>query len=239
LSYALITGSAKRIGSHIVLFLAKNGWDIIIHYNSSETEALKLQNDVIALGRKCLVYQEDFSQVKDVEKIVNKVPISLLINNAAIFKNDNLNSMKEDEFFNSFKVNFLTPVLLSKFILRKNFVEQQINVINILDSIVYKLPKNFASYYFTKMALANFTKLAAKLYAPACRVNGIALGQIMRCPAQAEETFQKNKEETPMGYSGSLDELCLAVDFIINARSLTGQIITLDGGAHLDNTTYP
>ena len=239
MAYALITGSAKRIGRCIALFLAKSGWDIILHYNTSKAEALKLQKEIIVdLRRRCELYQEDFLQSKE-SNIADKFPISLLINNASIFKNDTLCGIKEENLFNNLKINFFNPVRLSKKILQNNSHNQQINIINILDSTIFKLPINFASYYFSKVALANFTKLAAKLYAPMARVNGIALGPIIKTPTQTKENFNKIKKATPLEYGGSIEEICFTVNFIVKAKSLTGQIISLDGGSHLDNTNYP
>lgn len=241
MSYALITGAAQRIGGDIALFLAKNEWDIIIHYSASEEQALNLQQSILALGGKCILYKEDFLHKHSdaIQEITNEFPIDLLINNACIFENDNLKDIDEGNLYDSLKVNFFNPVMLSKFLSQNNRDAGQINIINILDTIIFKLPKNFASYYFSKVALANFTRLAAKLYAPAIRVNGIALGQILKNPKQSEENFIRTKKATPLGYSGSIDEICSTIDFIMKTKSLTGQIISLDGGAHLDNANYP
>ena len=235
---ALITGSAKRIGRHIVLFLAKNGWDIIIHYNHSEAEALKLQKEIMDLGRRCELYSQNFLHDEKTQDMFRELEIELLINNASIFKNDALHEIKEEDLLDNLRINFITPIKLSKKMLQNISPNQQINIINILDSIIFKLPKNFISYYFSKMALANFTKLGAKLYAPAARVNGIALGHIMKASTQSEESFNKAREATPLGYSGSIEEICFTIDFIVKTKSLTGQIISLDGGAHLINTDY-
>ena len=235
---ALITGSAKRIGRHIVLFLAKNGWDIIIHYNHSEAEALKLQKEIMDLGRRCELYSQNFLHDEKTQDMFRELEIELLINNASIFKNDALHEIKEEDLLDNLRINFITPIKLSKKMLQNISPNQQINIINILDSIIFKLPKNFISYYFSKMALANFTKLGAKLYAPAARVNGIALGHIMKASTQSEESFNKAREATPLGYSGRIEEICFTIDFIVKTKSLTGQIISLDGGAHLINTDY-
>ena len=81
--------------------------------------------------------------------------------------------------------------------------------------------------------------LSAKFYAPKARVNGIALGQILKNNNQNSENFKKTFCENPLGYSGSVIEICNTIDFILKNKSITGQIISLDGGAHLDNVNYP
>ena len=240
MSYALITGAAKRIGGEVALFLAKNQWDIIIHYNTSFEDAIQLQKKIEALGRKCILCRENFmGHDNEFQKTIAKFEINLLVNNASIFENDTLNDIEEKNLYDSFKVNFFSPLMLTKLLIQNNRGEHQLNVINILDSIIFKLPKNFASYYFSKAALADFTRLAAKLYAPTARINGIALGQIIKNSAQSEENFAMTKKATPLGLSGTIDEIFSTIDFILNTKSLTGQIISLDGGAHLENSNYP
>ena len=239
LSYALITGSSKRIGKSIAIFLANEGWDIILHYNNSESEAIKLQKHIISLEKRCILYKSDFSENKISKFFEQEISIELIINNASIFEMDSLCNFNQEDLMNTLKINFIAPSLLAKTILDINTSENQINVINILDSIIYKLPKKFTSYYFSKRMLADFTRLSAKIYAPKARVNGISLGQIMRNSKQSKENFKKTFSNNPLGYSGTVEEICNTINFIVKNKSITGQIISLDGGAHLDNVNYP
>ena len=91
----LVTGSAKRIGKAIALHMASNGWNVAIHYNSSEGEARKVLEQIEKFGVKSFLIRADLSDEKQVEDIINKCQedlgsISCLINNASIFKNDNI-----------------------------------------------------------------------------------------------------------------------------------------------------
>ena len=239
MSYALITGSAKRIGKNVAIFLAKEGWDIILHYNNSESEAIQLQKHIISLEKRCILYKNDFSEDNNSKFFAQEVSIELIINNASIFEMDSLCSFNQETLMKALKINFIAPSLLAKTTIDLNISENQINIINILDSIIYKLPKKFTSYYFSKRMLADFTRLSAKIYAPKARVNGISLGQIMKNSKQSEENFKKTFSNNPLGYSGTVEEICNTINFIVNNKSITGQIISLDGGAHLDNVNYP
>ena len=49
---ALVTGAAKRLGRHIALALAHEGWDIVVHYGRAQDEATQLVHDIKALGRR-------------------------------------------------------------------------------------------------------------------------------------------------------------------------------------------
>ena len=163
MSYALITGSAKRIGKNIAIFLAKEGWDIVLHYNNSESEAIQLQKHIMSLGKRCVLYKNDFSKDKLSKFFEQEVSIELIINNASIFEMDSLCNFNQENLMNALKINFIAPSLLAKITLDVNISGNQINIINILDSIIYKLPKKFTSYYFSKRMLADFTRLSAKI----------------------------------------------------------------------------
>lgn len=239
MSYALITGSAKRIGKNIAIFLAKEGLDIVLHYNNSESEAIQLQKHIMSLGKRCVLYKNDFSKDKLSKFFEQEISIELIINNASIFEMDSLCNFNQENLMNALKINFIAPSLLAKITLDVNISGNQINIINILDSIIYKLPKKFTSYYFSKRMLADFTRLSAKIYAPKARVNGISLGQIMKNSEQSEENFEKTFSNNPLGYSGTVEEICNTINFIVKNKSITGQIISLDGGTHLDNVNYP
>lgn len=239
MSYALITGASKRIGKEIAIFLAKKGWNIIVHYNKSENQALKLQKHIISLEKKCILYRNDFSKDKISKLYEEKISIELIINNASLFEIDSLYNFTQENLINTLKINFIAPSLLTKTALNINISKNQINIINILDSIIYKLPKKFTSYYFSKRMLADFTRLSAKIYAPKARVNAIAPGQIIKNSNQNEKNFIETFGNNPLGYSGTIEEICNTIDFIVKNKSVTGQIISLDGGAHLDNVNYP
>ena len=239
MTYALITGAAKRIGKSIAIFLAKQGWDIVIHYNKSYNEAVKLQRVIERTNQKCILYQSNFSKLENNNCFNHRIPLGIIVNNASDFKVDYLDNLNYKNFFNILKVNFITPMLLTQIVLSNSTYQKQINIINILDSIIYKLPSKFISYYFSKYMLANFTKVSAKLHAPKLRVNGIALGHILKNKKQSLHHFQKCSKKSILGYNGSIKEICNTIDFILNNRSITGQIISLDGGSHLDNFYYP
>ena len=89
----LVTGSSKGIGNAIIRELAKSGYDVVINYNSSETEAYKLQEEISIYNVKSLVIKCDVSKEDEVknmiEEIVNKLgSIDVVVNNAAVCIND-------------------------------------------------------------------------------------------------------------------------------------------------------
>ena len=234
MDYALVTGSAKRIGKNIAIYLAKQGWDIILHYNESKNEALELQHYILHyVGRDCLLYQENFCKLNNLQFFTKDLSIGLIVNNAAIFVIDTLSNLTENDLINTLKINFSTPLLLCRSILDSTSYNKQINIINILDVMIYQLPKNFTSYYFSKYMLANLTKLLAKVYAPKVRVNGIALGQILKNDRQNTSKFNHESINNPLKHKVGIKEIHSTINFIMTNQSITGQIISLDSGTHL------
>ena len=70
---ALVTGGSKRIGKQICIDLAKNNYDIIIHYNKSKIPANNLKKEIIELGVRCEVIKCDFNKRQEVDKFYSKI----------------------------------------------------------------------------------------------------------------------------------------------------------------------
>ena len=92
---ALITGASKRIGKRICEKLAENKWNIIIHYNKSKAQAVKLKNKLNNFSIKSCCIKADLSKENEVKKLFNKANkemgnINCLINNASTFELDSI-----------------------------------------------------------------------------------------------------------------------------------------------------
>jgi NAD(P)-dependent dehydrogenase (short-subunit alcohol dehydrogenase family) len=211
---ALITGAARRIGRAIAMHLAGEGWDIAAHYNTSRDEAESLQADVRTAGVECRLYTADLNDPAasdDLAKAcIRDFPhASLLVNSASIFKKDTVAS--------------LSPELW----------DEHLRVINMLDQKVTGVTPDFFSYTISKLALHNATRMLAMSLWPKTRVNGIAPGLVLRSGDQTEEQFRQVHSRTPLGVGPSLPEICRTVALLAETPSITGQVITIDGGRHL------
>ena len=102
-----------------------------------------------------------------------------------------------------------------------------------LDQKVTGVTPDFFSYTISKLALHNATRMLAMSLWPKTRVNGIAPGLVLRSGDQTEEQFQQVHNRTPLGVGPSLQEICRAVSLLAGTPSITGQVITIDGGRHL------
>lgn len=231
---ALVTGSAQRIGRHLVEKLAKDGWSIALHYNSSESQAYEIANDLLELTN-IMAFKADLTNPNEAENLINSVrtqlgDVSLLINNASIYKNDTLFSVNEENLQENLNVHLNSPIFLAKAIANQGIPA---NIINILDSDITQNMKKFFSYSLSKKSLLNLTQMLAFSLAPHIRVNAVAPGPTLFKDGQNLELFNQLIEESPLKTKISLEELYNAIDFLIKAKSVTGQVIFLDGGRHL------
>ena len=238
---ALITGSAKRIGAVIAQHLAAAGYNIIIHYQHSAVEAEKLASDLQKqFGIEVFTISADLAEPDQVENLWQKAitqfgQIDLLVNNAAWF--DPANDPPENSApliaKHAWQINMQTPQHLSELFAAQKRSEAG-HIINILDYRVLKPSGSFPIYTASKTALWQLTQELALEYAPNIRVNALALGMALRAEGQTEGHFNKHIAATPLQRSGNGDEIARAILALENLPSITGQIIALDGGMHLN-----
>ena len=232
---ALITGGARRIGKHIALTLADLGYDIALHYNTSESQASSLADELKEMDCRCELFQADLSKPSHVEHLIDGVrqsfpELSILVNNASIFEPASIADTTNDSLFKHLNTNLIAP-----FILTRDFANgaEDGQVINILDTHISQARTTHAAYLLAKKGLADFTEMAAKEYAPDVRVNAIAPGAILPPPHADLDHMDRILDRIPMKRQGDVDHITSALSFFLENDYLTGQIIYADGGEHL------
>jgi NAD(P)-dependent dehydrogenase (short-subunit alcohol dehydrogenase family) len=106
-------------------------------------------------------------------------------------------------------------------------------IVNMIDQRVRKLTPEFMSYTIAKMGLWALTRTSAQALAPHVRVNAIGPGPTMRGARQSEEHFARQRSATILQRGADPEGICAALDYMLQARSVTGQLICVDGGQHL------
>lgn len=234
---ALITGASKRVGKSLAEHLASNGWNIVIHFNSSEKPAEELEND---LRRK--FPQQKFARVKsnlslenEVEKLIPLVvsefgPFNLLINNASVFNPGYLKETDAKLFDSQMNVNLKAP-----FLLMRDFAVhcKKGNIINFVDTRITSNKSNFTAYSLSKKGLWELTKMAAVEFSPEIRVNAIAPGVTLPPEDKDEDYLWNLSKSIPMKKPGGLVPILKSLDFILENDHLTGQLLFADGGENL------
>lgn len=232
----LITGAARRIGRALALHFAAEGWDVGLHYRDSDTAAREVAAEIAALGRRGALYRADLEDAAAVQALAmdfrRDFPAGvLLINSAAIFERDRIDSLSPALWQRHMAVNALAPALLSRAFTSGR--EGPLAVINFLDQKVANLTPDFFSYTASKVALAAVTRMLAMELAPRVRVNAIAPGLVLPSGRQSEENFRLAYAATPLKVGPTLAEICRAAVLLAESPSITGETITIDGGRHL------
>jgi NAD(P)-dependent dehydrogenase (short-subunit alcohol dehydrogenase family) len=235
---ALVTGAAHRIGRAIAADLGREGWSVAIHYNRSRAGAEEAANEIVAAGGKALPLAADLSVEEDIRSLIPRAssalgPPNCLINNAAVFQRDSIETMSRRSWQDHLGVNLWAPLALIQ-----DFSSQlpdgvEGNIINLIDQRVWNLTPHFLSYTVSKSALWTLTRTLALALAPRIRVNAIGPGPTLPSAHQGEARFARQTASTPLGRGTTPAEICDAIRFILAAPALTGQMIALDGGQHL------
>jgi len=235
---ALVTGAARRIGRAIALDLARQGWDVAVHANNSRDEADSLAQEIVALGRRVVVLRAELTKEAEVSALLPAAaaalgPVGLLVNNASIFEQDDISCMDRAGWDRHMEANLCAPALLIQDFAAALPADAEGVVINIIDQRVLHPGPDFLSYTLSKSGLWTLTRTLALALAPRIRVNAIGPGPVLRSIHQTEAAFAAEVASVPLQRQTDLSEICRAIGFILSARSMTGQMIALDGGQHL------
>jgi len=235
---ALVTGGARRVGRAIVEDLAANGFAVAIHCNRSRADADELAASVAAQGGEAAVVVADLTDMRAVDGLVRQAStalgtISLLVNNASVFEPDEISDFDWATWDRNFAVHLKAPVLLARRFAESLPHEAEGLVVNIVDQRVLKPTPNYFSYALSKSALWNATRTMAQALAPRIRVNAIGPGPTLASSRQQAEDFSRQVEGLILRRGPSLLEFGATIRYLWEARSVTGQMIALDGGQHL------
>ena len=234
----LITGAAHRIGRAIAIDLGKQGWTVAVHYNHSQEKAESVAAEIIANGNHAEVVHADLSVTSHCQNLVDQAtsslgPLTCLINNAAVFERDTVETLSDESWTRHININLRAPLLLTQAFAAQIPENTHGNVINLLDQLVWRLIPTYVSYTASKSALWTLTQTLAMALAPKIRVNGIGPGPTLPNAQQTPEAFSAQCDSTPLGIGTTPDEIARAVRFILSTPGMTGQMIALDGGQHL------
>ncbi len=235
---ALVTGGAQRLGQAIALELARNGFDVAIHCHHSSEAAAATRVQIQALGQRAVVLRADLAVENQVEPLMLLAsqalgPVGVLVNNASRFDRDEWDDTTRASWDAHLEPNLRAPFVLTQAFARALPAGAEGVVINMVDQRVWALTPHFVSYTVSKAALWALTQTMALALAPAIRVNAIGPGPALPSPRQTEAQFSHQSASVPLGHGTSPDEIAQAVLSILCLPAMTGQMIALDGGQHL------
>ncbi|MFQ5825198.1 MAG: SDR family NAD(P)-dependent oxidoreductase [bacterium] len=233
---ALITGGVVRVGKAIALGLTKEGIKVALHYNHSTEKAKQTSSEIETLGGQALLIQGDFSQVSQIEHVVNICyqhfkRIDILINNAAIYLRSPFGETTENQWDDLLDINLKAPFFCSQYV--SNIMKKQKSgkIINIADVAGISPWSGFIPYSASKAGLISITKGMAKALAPEIQVNAIALGTVLVREKATKEEINEVKNLTLLKKIGTPEDVVNAVLFLLKGSDfITGEIMVVDGG---------
>ena len=230
----LVTGGAKRLGAIVARTLAGQGHRVVIHYGSSRAAAESLAAEIGAAG----VVQGDLADTAGIDALFARArrvaggPIDGLVNSASAFDYDTPPRLDPALLSRLYAIGHSAPALLASALARQDDIKDGA-VVNLLDQKVANLNPDFFSYTGGKVALAGATVMLAQALGPRIRVNAVAPGLSLPSGDQTEAEFRAVACENVLRRPVEPTDIAAAVDFLLGARGITGQIVYVDCGQRL------
>ena len=229
---AIVTGAGKRVGAVIAAGLLADGWNVVAHVHHAGDEvpdgAVKVVAELTDVDCANVIF----------DAALGHPPVRLLVNNAARFANDGFGTFSAEELDAHMAVNLRAPILLTEEFARRHTAAEDGLVVNLLDSKLVAPNPDFLSYTLSKQALGGFTELSARALARVgIRVNGVAPALMLRSDGQSDENFAEMHNSNPLGRGVEPEDVVAAIRYFIGARSVTGEVLVLDGGQRFEPPT--
>lgn len=235
---ALITGAGRRIGRALALEAARAGYDVAIHHRASADEAEETAADVRALGVLAALVRADLADEAETAGLIAQAsealgPVTLLVNSASAFEDDRVGGLSRQTWDLHLETNLRAPLVLAEAFAAALPVDRAGLVVNIIDQRVWRPNPQFFSYSLSKAGLWWATQTLAQALAPRIRVNAIGPGPVLPSVHQAPGEFEAEAAGVLLQRRATPDEIAAALRYLIDATSVTGQMIAVDGGQHL------
>lgn len=238
---AIVTGSGQSIGETIALKLAEVGATVVV--NDISESAQQVAEEIRRMKRESVAILADVSHPADVTRLVDTTvdtygKVDILVNNAGITRDQLLLRMSDEDWDKVLTVNLKSVFLCTKAVLRLMIRQRWGRIISIASIVGLIGNAGQANYASAKAGIIGFTRTIAKEAASrGITANAVAPGFIDTAMTQQlpEERRQELMKAVPLGDLGTPRDVAEAVAFLASeeARYITGQVLTVDGGISL------
>ena len=235
---AIVTGGKRRLGAEIAAKLAAAGYALALVSHMDTPPETALAEALQANASEWHPFTFDLS-AGDPAKLMDMITThfgrtaDLLVNNAAMFGQDDWQTMTLETLEAHFRLNLFAPLLLAKAVVDAAGADLRPAIVNIVDQRVVNPHRDQISYTLSKQALAASVRSMAASFAGRARYNGVAPGLVISTDDYTEEQEVRLAGMMPLGALPSPSAVADAVVYLAKAQDVTGQIIFVDGGAHL------
>ena len=235
---ALITGGVRRVGAVIAAHFAAAGYDLAVTSHAEAAPDAALAAALLQSGVRWHVFTADLSDMASVEPLLGSVTAhfgrapDVLVNNAAMFGQDDWAQMDASTLTSHFGLNVFAPLLLTQALVAAS-ADAQPCIIHILDQRIQNPHGDQISYTLSKQALAASVRSMAAAYGGRARVNGVAPGLVIATDDYDDAQVERLGKMMPLGALPDANGVAQAALYLASAKHVTGQIIFADGGAHL------
>jgi pteridine reductase len=234
---ALITGGARRLGAAIARELHGAGACVLLHYRDSESEAKQLAAELNgARAKSAVVVKAELLAPIAPKALVSAAlaefgRLDVLVNNASSFFPISVGAIEASHWEELLGSNLRAPLFISQEA-APHLAKDAGSIVNIVDIHAERPLKGYPVYSIAKSGLAALTRSLAIELAPAVRVNGVAPGAIAWPEDGQFDPAERSRilATTPLGRTGTPQDVAQAVHFLACAPFVTGQIVAVDGG---------
>lgn len=241
---ALVTGSARRIGRAILLALAHEGMDVVVHHSgSSATDAEAVAEIVRTMGRRAEILPADLRVPAQIDALFAEIRtrygrLDVVVNNAASFNRVPFDQMTLDHWNETLATNLTAPFLVSQAaapLMRgeSGSLSSEGAIINVVDMGAFHPWPNYMAHGVSKAGLKALSDALALELAPKIRVNAVALGAILRDEGTSPERWQQIGEGLPLRRTGDPEDVAQAVIYLAQQPFVTGTTLVINGGESL------
>ena len=240
----LVTGSAKRLGREIALALARDGWQVAVHYRDSLEDATRTSGECSKLSGNSATFRANLGNEAAVRNLLPRVVahfghLDALVNSASTFEHDAPASFTFAAMDKHMRSNTGAAILLAQ-ALHSHVQDRQTSepsargvVVNLLDQKLWNQNPDFFSYTLSKAALEAANTMLALALAPRVRVVGVAPGLTLTSSLLSDEQFQARHKMALLEQSSTPQDVASTVRFALDNGSITGTTLVVDGGQHL------
>ena len=244
----LVTGSAKRLGREIALALARDGWQVAVHYRDSLEDAVRTSKECSALSGNSASFRANLANETAVRNLLPRVAahfghLDAVVNSASTFEHDTPASFGFAALDKHLHANTGAAIVLAQ-ALHAHVAARDAGgavtehagrcaVINLLDQKLWNLNPDFFSYTLSKAALEAAGTMLAMALAPRVRVVGVAPGLTLTSHLLGNDEFEAMHKLSPLGRSSTPADVAATVKFALENSSITGTTLLVDGGQHL------